>query len=74
MKIISRIFLDGKFYKPNELVSGNQLGIIPDPEVIAKNIEQLRNSEEDVWGYLILIHKDGITNSPILENDLIINI
>jgi len=74
MKIISRVFLDGKFITRDEVVRSGQLGRLPDPEVIAKNITSLRNSEEDVWGYFILIHENGITNSLISEEDLIINI
>lgn len=74
MKIISRVFLDGKFITQDEIIRSGQRDRLPNPEVIDANITSLRNSEEDVWGYLILIHENGITNSPISEEDLIINI
>lgn len=74
MKIISRVFLDGKFINRDEIINSGQSDRLPDAEVIAKNIDKLRNSEENVWGYLILIHENGISNSPLSENDLIFNI
>ncbi|WP_433811521.1 hypothetical protein [Flavobacterium johnsoniae] len=74
MKIISRVFLDGKFINRDEIINTGQSDRLPDAEVIAKNIDKLRNSEENVWGYLILIHENGISNSPLSENDLIFNI
>ncbi|MBE0391305.1 hypothetical protein [Flavobacterium sp. PL002] len=74
MKIITRVFLDGKFISQDEIKQSGQVNRLPDSEVIAKNIDKLRNSEENVWGYLILIHENGISNSPLSENDLIINI
>jgi hypothetical protein len=74
MKIISRVFLDGKFINRDEIINSGQSDRLPDAEVIAENIDKLRNSEENVWGYLILIHENGISNSPLSENDLIFNI
>jgi hypothetical protein len=74
MKIISRVFLDGRFFKMDELLSSDNLHRIPDQDRIKENLNSLRNNKEDVWGYFILIHENGITNSPIKEDDLIVSI
>ncbi|MGQ2981851.1 hypothetical protein [Flavobacterium sp.] len=72
MKIITKAFFDGKFISREE-AKAEYLNRFPEPQEIANTISQLKSNSSTEWGYIVLISDEGISTSPITEEDLTID-